>query len=67
MLVGVPLGLIAGYFRGWRDPVISRITDVMLAFPFLIIAVGLAAIFGPSLPNATIALGVRGDAAASCA
>jgi peptide/nickel transport system permease protein len=56
MLVGVPLGLIAGYFRGWRDPVISRITDVMLAFPFIVVAVGLAAIFGPSLTNATIAL-----------
>jgi peptide/nickel transport system permease protein len=38
--------------------VISRITDVMLAFPFLIIAVGLAAILGPSLTNATIALGI---------
>ena len=57
MLVGVPLGLIAGYFRGWSDPVISRITDVLLAFPFIVVAVGLAAIFGPSLTNATIALG----------
>jgi peptide/nickel transport system permease protein len=56
MLAGVPLGLIAGYFRGWRDPVISRLTDVMLAFPFIVTAVGLAAIFGPSLTNATIAL-----------
>ena len=58
MLVGVPLGLIAGYFRGWSDPVISRITDVLLAFPFLVLAVGLAAILGPSLTNATIALGI---------
>jgi peptide/nickel transport system permease protein len=57
MLVGVPLGLIAGYFRGWSDPVISRVTDVMLSFPFIVTAVGLAAIFGPSLTNATIALG----------
>ena len=57
MLVGVPLGLISGYFRGWSDPVISRITDVLLAFPFIVLAVGLAAIFGPSLTNATIALG----------
>jgi peptide/nickel transport system permease protein len=57
MLVGVPLGLIAGYFRGWSDPVISRITDVLLSFPFIVTAVGLAAIFGPSLTNATIALG----------
>jgi peptide/nickel transport system permease protein len=58
MAIGVPIGLIAGYYRGWIDPVISRVTDVVLAFPFLILAVGLAAIMGPSLLNATIALGV---------
>jgi peptide/nickel transport system permease protein len=58
MAVAVPIGLVAGYYRGWIDPVISRITDVLLAFPFLIIAVGLAAVLGPSLTNATIALGV---------
>jgi peptide/nickel transport system permease protein len=58
MLIAVPLGLIAGYYRGWLDPVIARVTDVLLAFPFLILAVGLAAIFGPSLRNATIALGI---------
>jgi peptide/nickel transport system permease protein len=58
MVVAVPLGLVAGYYRGWWDPVISRISDVVLAFPFLIIAVGLAAIFGPSLRNVVIALGV---------
>src|SRR5690606_9183233 len=56
--VAVPLGLVAGYYRAWLDPVISRITDVVLAFPFLILAVGLAAILGPSLVNATIALAV---------
>jgi peptide/nickel transport system permease protein len=58
MIVAVPLGLVAGYYRGWWDPVISRATDVILAFPFLIVAVGLAAIFGPSLKNVVIALGV---------
>jgi peptide/nickel transport system permease protein len=58
MVIGVPIGLVAGYYRGWVDPVISRVTDVVLAFPFLILAVGLAAIMGPSLLNATIALGV---------
>jgi peptide/nickel transport system permease protein len=56
--IAVPVGLVAGYYRGWIDPVISRLTDVLLAFPFLILAVGLAAILGPSLLNATIALGV---------
>ena len=56
MLIAVPIGLVAGYYRGWIDPVIARITDVLLAFPFLILAVALAAILGPSLTNATIAL-----------
>ena len=54
----MPIGLVAGYYRGWVDAVIARLTDVLLAFPFLILAVGLAAILGPSLTNATIALGV---------
>ncbi len=58
MVIAVPIGLAAGYYRGWIDPVIARLTDVLLAFPFLILAVGLAAILGPSLRNATIALGV---------
>ncbi len=58
MAIGVPLGLIAGYYRGWVDLVISRMTDLLLAFPFLILAVGLAAILGPSLRNVVIALGI---------
>jgi len=58
MIVAVPIGLIAGYYRGWVDTVVARLTDVLLAFPFLILAVGLAAILGPSLLNATIALGI---------
>ena len=58
LVVAVPIGLVAGYYRGWWDPVISRLTDVVLAFPFLILAVGMAAIFGPSLRNVVIALGV---------
>jgi peptide/nickel transport system permease protein len=57
VVVGTPLGLIAGYWR-WLDAIVSRLTDVMLAFPFLIIAVALAAISGPSLGNAVVALGI---------
>ncbi len=57
-LVGVPIGLIAGYYRGWLDTVIMRATDVALAFPFLVLAVGLAVILGPSLSNAVLALAV---------
>jgi peptide/nickel transport system permease protein len=59
LLVGVPLGLLAGFYR-LLDPVISRLTDTLLAFPFLVIAVGLAAILGPSLTTATVALGIGG-------
>lgn len=58
VLVAVPTGLVAGYYRGVVDTVIMRITDVMLAFPFLVLAVGLAAILGPSLSNAIFALAV---------
>ena len=58
MVIAVPIGLVAGYYRGWVDAVIARCADVLLAFPFLILAIGLAAILGPSLKNATIALGV---------
>jgi peptide/nickel transport system permease protein len=56
--VATPLGFVAGYYRGWVDSVLSRVNDVLLAFPFLVLAVGLAAIFGPSLLNATLALGI---------
>ena len=58
LALALPIGLVAGYYRGWVDAVISRVTDVLLAFPFLILAVGLAAILGPSLLNATLALGL---------
>jgi peptide/nickel transport system permease protein len=57
LVVGVPLGLAAGYFRA-VDAVISRFTDLLLAFPFLILAVGLAAIRGASLSNAAVAIGI---------
>jgi len=57
-LIGVPLGLIAGLAGGWTDAVIGRVTDAMLAVPFLILAIALAAFLGPSLENAMIAIGV---------
>jgi ABC-type dipeptide/oligopeptide/nickel transport system permease subunit len=58
MLVAVPLGLVAGYYGGWLDAAIARATDVMLAFPFVILAVLLASIIGPGLTTATLALGI---------
>jgi peptide/nickel transport system permease protein len=58
MVLGVPIGLLAGYVGGWTDGIISRFTDAMLAVPFLILAIALAAFLGPSLSNAMIAIGV---------
>jgi peptide/nickel transport system permease protein len=55
---GVPIGLLAGYAGRWPDALISRMTDAMLATPFLILAIALAAFLGPSLTNAMIAIGV---------
>ncbi|MBD9448074.1 ABC transporter permease [Rhizobium sp. RHZ01] len=58
VVVGVPFGLVAGYFGGWIDHVISRIIEAFLAMPFLITAIALAAFLGPSLSNAMIAIGL---------
>jgi peptide/nickel transport system permease protein len=52
------LGLLAGYYGGFLDELIGRLTDALLAFPFLILAVALAAALGPSLTNAMIAIGI---------
>jgi peptide/nickel transport system permease protein len=56
--VGLPYGMIAGYFRGPVDMLLIRVADVLLAFPFLLLAVGLAAISQPTLWTAVLALGV---------
>jgi len=56
--IGVPIGLLAGYAGGKTDMLISRLTDAVLACPFLILAIALAAFLGPSLTNAMIAIGV---------
>src|ERR1700755_1137762 len=58
LAIGVPFGLLAGYRGGFIDALISRITDAMLACPFLILAIALAAFLGPSLGNAMIAIGI---------
>jgi peptide/nickel transport system permease protein len=58
VLAGVPIGMLAGYVGGWTDAVIGRLTDALLAVPFLILAIVLAAFLGPSLGNAMIAIGV---------
>jgi peptide/nickel transport system permease protein len=58
LAIGVPFGLLAGWYGGWTDIVISRVTEAMLACPFLILAIAFAAILGPSLTNAMIAIGL---------
>ena len=56
ILIGVPLGAVAGYRRGWLDGLIMRITDLFLAFPPLLLAMAIVAALGPGLQNATLAL-----------
>ena len=58
VLIGVPLGLIAVYFRGFVDDVIMRIMDALVVFPSLLIAVGLAAALGGSLTTVILAIGI---------
>lgn len=58
LLLGVPLGLAAGFLGGAFDALVSRIVDAFLACPFLILAIAMAAFLGPSLTNAMIAIGV---------
>ena len=56
--VGIPLGVVAGYYGGLVDEVIMRITDVFLAFPALLLALALAAVLPPSLGSVTLAVSV---------
>jgi ABC-type dipeptide/oligopeptide/nickel transport system permease subunit len=58
LLVALPLGLIAGYFRGWLDAAIMRVMDGLFAFPALTLALAVAAILGPNLLNASIAISI---------
>jgi len=58
LLVGVPIGLIAAYRRGWQDDAIMRVMDAVSAFPGLVLALGITAALRPGLANVMIALGV---------
>ena len=57
--IGIVTGLAAGYFGGWVDSVISRIVDILLAFPYLLFAIGLMAMMGPGLHNIIVALAYK--------
>ncbi len=58
MIVGSLLGLIAGYYGKWLDMIISRIFDILLAFPSILLAIAVVAMLGPSLRNALIAIAI---------
>ena len=60
MVVGVLMGLLAGYFRGHVDAFVSNVVDVMLAFPFLLLALAAVAALGPGFGNMIVVLGLTG-------
>ena len=59
-IIGVTLGAMAGYFGGWMDTIIMRITDILLSFPGILLAIAMVAVLGPSLNNVVIALATQG-------
>ncbi|MHB1162405.1 MAG: ABC transporter permease, partial [Chloroflexota bacterium] len=60
VVVGSVLGAISGYYRGWLDEILSRFADLLLAFPFLIFAIGMMAFLGPGFLNLVFALAFKG-------
>lgn len=58
VIVGSVLGIVAGYYGKWIDTIISRIFDIMLAFPSILLAIAVVAVLGPSLQNALIAIAI---------
>ncbi len=57
-LIGIALGLISGYFGGWLDSLVSWFTDVLMAFPDILLALAIIAILGPGISNAMLAIGI---------
>jgi peptide/nickel transport system permease protein len=57
-VLGLVLGVAAGYFGGWADLVIMRLVDALFAFPVVLLAIAVVAVLGPGLENATLALGI---------
>jgi peptide/nickel transport system permease protein len=58
LIAGAPIGLLAGYLGGWVDAVLMRLMDVIFAFPSILLALAIAAVLGPSLTNAVIAISI---------
>ncbi|KQR62614.1 glutathione ABC transporter permease GsiD [Acidovorax sp. Leaf160] len=57
-LIGTTLGLLAGYYEGWWDRIVMRISDVLFAFPGILLALGVVAILGSSMTNVVVAVAV---------
>lgn len=60
LVIGVPVGLFAGYYGGWIDDVLMRMSDVILTFPFILFAILVMALFGPGVNKLIIVLGISG-------
>ncbi|HEY9633082.1 MAG TPA: ABC transporter permease [Coleofasciculaceae cyanobacterium] len=58
LVVGVLLGLVAGYFRGWLETLIGWLTDILLSFPSILLAIAVVTVTGPSIPSVMVAVGV---------
>jgi len=60
MLIGVVLGIVGGYYTGWTETVVMRLTDILMAFPYILLAIAIVAGLGPGLRNAMIAITIVG-------
>jgi peptide/nickel transport system permease protein len=60
MLLGVSLGVLSGFYTGWVDNLVMRLTDIMMAFPYILLAIAIVAGLGPGLRNAMIAIAIVG-------
>jgi peptide/nickel transport system permease protein len=60
MLVGVTLGILGGYYTGWIETTVMRLTDILMAFPYILLAIAIVAGLGPGLRNAMIAIAIVG-------
>lgn len=58
LTLGVPIGLIAGYYRGWIDAMLMRAMDILFSFPAILLAIAILAVLGPGIGNAMIAIGL---------
>ena len=60
VVIGVPLGIVAGYYKGWVEVLILRMADVFMSFPSIVLSMVLVAIVGPSITSVTVVIGITG-------